>query len=474
MERGVKPCYQADMRSRPFRLLAPAQMGQVAHEARGIHTHSLLRMFAEHSEGSELTVLDGDGSVPHGEKTYLALEPSRVVEAWTAEEARRLLAEISRDNQRSPRPRALGFFAFDAFSDGLVESRGHLRSDPLQTDRVTRIPKARFAIHDAILEIDEMRGTARLLGDHEAALDAFEARLRHVIAQSASDETPRSQNRCGISAFREEAPDKHLEAIREAIALIERGALCQVNLARPYRAVWTGDPLWFYLAMREVSPVPCGFFQRFGKQAILGRSMENFLLFDAESRRLRTSPIKGTRASGGDVEASPLAGDRRELKEHDLVLEHALKELREASGDAHARIVAPHSVERFSVLEHLISHIEARVAEDRSLREILPALFPPLSVVGIPRQAALTTIERLERAPRGVYCGAYGYFSARGDAHLAVAIRTAHFDGESLLYHAGGGLIADADPVAELEETRLKARAFVDAVKKFGSSRKKS
>lgn len=449
MERGVKPCYQANMKTRPFR---------------AVRVQEAIEALASLSSARGLSILDGDGSAPHGERSYLAWDPLSVREAKSAAEARELLEELFDGRSESEFPRDIGFFAFGAFDEGEVTHPQGL-------------PRARFARYRALLQLDEARrdapATATLIGEDEDALDELQKTLEEAFESSggARDESL-GAIKGQVSGLEEEPPELHLEAIREAIARIERGELAQINLARRYRARFEGDPLSFYLAMRDASPVPFGFFQAFDNAAILGRSMENFLTLDARARRLTSSPIKGTRASAAETSRAPLGEDPRELGEHRLVLEHALKELREASGDMNARASSPYHIERFAALEHMISHLEAILPGDRPLSErltqMLPALFPPLSVLGIPRGAAMRAIEELERSPRGVYCGAYGYVSGRGDCQLAVAIRTAFFDGVRLHYHAGGGLIAEANPEAELEETRLKARAFLDAIARFG------
>jgi anthranilate synthase component 1 len=70
-------------------------------------------------------------------------------------------------------------------------------------------------------------------------------------------------------------------------------------------------------------------------------------------------------------------------------------------------------------------------------------------------------IDSLERGPRGVYTGAIGMIDATGDVDLSIAIRTAVVAGERLSLHVGGGIVADSDANAELQETRDKAAAFV-------------
>jgi para-aminobenzoate synthetase component 1 len=94
--------------------------------------------------------------------------------------------------------------------------------------------------------------------------------------------------------------------------------------------------------------------------------------------------------------------------------------------------------------------------------ELLAATFPPGSVTGAPKIAALDTIVRLETVPRGPYCGAVGWVDAdaqRGD--LNVAIRTFWFADGELHLGTGGGVTWGSDPEGEWRETVLKARRLL-------------
>ena len=87
---------------------------------------------------------------------------------------------------------------------------------------------------------------------------------------------------------------------------------------------------------------------------------------------------------------------------------------------------------------------------------------------GAPKARTCEIIESLEDAPRGVYSGAIGFFSAAGDAFdLNVCIRTCVVrpaTGEAWI-GCGGAITALSDADEEWEETRLKARAVLRAVR---------
>jgi anthranilate/para-aminobenzoate synthase component I len=85
-------------------------------------------------------------------------------------------------------------------------------------------------------------------------------------------------------------------------------------------------------------------------------------------------------------------------------------------------------------------------------------------VTGAPKIRALEVIEELEPHPRGLYCGALGFVDHDGGLSLAVAIRTAIVRDGRVHYWAGGGIVEASDPAAEVAETELKARVFLDAV----------
>jgi para-aminobenzoate synthetase component 1 len=111
---------------------------------------------------------------------------------------------------------------------------------------------------------------------------------------------------------------------------------------------------------------------------------------------------------------------------------------------------------------HLVSTVTGTLREDVGWSELLAATFPPGSVTGAPKLAAMDVIRRLEPVPRGPYCGAIGWVDADArEGDLNVAIRTFWFEEGEVHLGTGGAVTWDSDPAGEWEETELKARRLL-------------
>jgi para-aminobenzoate synthetase component 1 len=120
------------------------------------------------------------------------------------------------------------------------------------------------------------------------------------------------------------------------------------------------------------------------------------------------------------------------------------------------------AVEEHPGLCHLVSSVAGSLRPGYGWAELIAATFPPGSVTGAPKLAAIEYIDQLEPVPRDVYCGAIGWVDAdtrRGE--LNVAIRTFWFDDGHLHFGTGGAITWDSTPEGEWDETELKAHRLV-------------
>jgi menaquinone-specific isochorismate synthase len=70
----------------------------------------------------------------------------------------------------------------------------------------------------------------------------------------------------------------------------------------------------------------------------------------------------------------------------------------------------------------------------------------------------MQVIDQLENMDRGHYAGPVGWIDAHGDGEWGIALRCGEIanDGHSVRVFAGGGIVADSNPLREFEETEAK------------------
>ncbi len=262
-------------------------------------------------------------------------------------------------------------------------------------------------------------------------------------------------------------PQQHHDGVRTILDHIAAGDTFQVNLAHRLSTSWEADDVALYRALRDQSPAPHLAVHRCHDGAsIVSISPETFL--HARDGIVRTRPIKGTRPRHTDAGQDAAARDdlvrsAKDRAENVMVVDMERNDLGRVCLPGSVTVPELLEVEAHPTVWQLVSTIEGRLAPGVGWGGLLRATFPCGSVTGTPKVAAMAIIDRLEPVRRSWYCGAIG-FLAPGRASLSVAIRTAVVDGGRVDYAAGGGIVADSDPIDEYDETLAKARAFLDAV----------
>ena len=140
-----------------------------------------------------------------------------------------------------------------------------------------------------------------------------------------------------------------------------------------------------------------------------------------------------------------------------------------------ARVATPGSVtvpelaalRSFANVHHLVSRVRGRLQAGKTAWDAFLAAFPPGSVTGAPKLQAMQVIARHE-PPRGPYCGSLFWAGTDGALEASVLIRTVALTenaaGWTFEARAGGGIVADSDPHAEVAETTAKIGAILKAL----------
>jgi anthranilate synthase component 1 len=200
---------------------------------------------------------------------------------------------------------------------------------------------------------------------------------------------------------------------------------------------------------------------------VVGSSPE--ILVRMQDNKVTVRPIAGTRKRGGDDQRDlelerELLSDQKELAEHLMLIDLGRNDVGRIAQTGSVRLTEKMIVERYSHVMHIVSNVEAKIADGIDAIDVLKATFPAGTVSGAPKIRAMEIINEFEPVKRGVYSGAVGYLGWNGNMDTAIAIRTAVIKDETIYIQAGAGIVADSEPELEWKETMNKARALVTAV----------
>jgi anthranilate synthase component 1 len=147
-----------------------------------------------------------------------------------------------------------------------------------------------------------------------------------------------------------------------------------------------------------------------------------------------------------------------------MLLDLARNDLGRIAEFGSVRVTEQMSIERYSHVMHIVSHVVARLRGDRDAYDVLRATFPAGTVSGAPKVRAMQLISSLEKSRRGCYAGAVGYFGFDGNLDSCIALRSVVLKNSKAYIQAGAGIVADSIPAREYQETENKAAAMMEAL----------
>jgi isochorismate synthase len=260
--------------------------------------------------------------------------------------------------------------------------------------------------------------------------------------------------------------EQYLDAVRAARAAVRGGGLTKAVIAREI-AVVADRPIDRHSVLHRLK-ASFGSSYRFAVDGFVGASPE--LLVEVTGQEVRSQPLAGTAPRTGDVErdaaiAEALVASTKNQVEHrvviDVVHDTLLPWCSFLDWEPDPSIITVANV------QHLGTRIEGWLSSPPpNVLELVRALSPTPALGGHPREEALALIAAVEGVDRDRYGGAVGWVDAAGNGTWAVAIRCAELSEDRCRarLHAGGGIVADSDPLAELAETQAKFQAMLSAL----------
>lgn len=265
------------------------------------------------------------------------------------------------------------------------------------------------------------------------------------------------------------------DRVRQCQQFITDGDIYQANLSHRFfveglteqfpSQVQAGAAL--YRQLRRMNPSPHSAFLVLESDVIVCNSPERLVRLSDGNADMR--PIAGTRPrGGGKVEdrriVEDLLSDPKERAEHLMLVDLVRNDLGRVCRYGSIRVDEFMTVEWYSHVMHLVSHIFGQLRDSHSGFHLIRSVFPGGTITGVPKVHCMEIIERLEPVRRGLYTGSIGFIGWNGNLDLNIVIRTLLLTNGCGYLQVGAGIVADSDPKREYEETLHKAQAFLQVL----------
>ncbi|TAH04190.1 MAG: anthranilate synthase component I family protein [Sphingobacteriales bacterium] len=259
--------------------------------------------------------------------------------------------------------------------------------------------------------------------------------------------------------------DGFIELVETMKKHVFRGDVFQIVPSRAFATPFAGDEFNVYRALRSINPSPYLFYFDYGSFKIFGSSPEAQLTI--KNNLATIYPIAGTfKRSGNDVDdkmlAEKLEKDPKESAEHVMLVDLARNDLSRHCNNV--KVKAYKEVQFYSHLIHLVSKVVGTIMPGINPFKIVADTFPAGTLSGAPKYRAMQLIDQYENQKRSFYSGAIGFLGFNGDFNHAIMIRSFLSKNNVLHYQAGAGIVADSDPVSELNEVNNKIAALRNAL----------
>ena len=348
-----------------------------------------------------------------------------------------------------------GAFGYDlAFQFEPIELR--LSRPQNQRDLVLYVP-------DEVIVVDHQSGIAERrryefsYGD-DSTIEISRGGAREPYSSDSELEPYRDHERGAYAGV--------VELAREYFA---RGDLFEVVSSQTFVEPSPEPPSELFRRLKEQNPSPYGFLINLGESEwLVGASPEMYVRVEGD--RVETCPISGTIARGHDPldDASQilaLLNSEKDESELTMCTDVDRNDKSRICVPGSVKVIGRRQIEMYSRLIHTVDHVEGRLRPEFDALDAFLSHTWAVTVTGAPKTSAMMFLEEHEKSPRAWYGGAIGKIGFDGGLNTGLTLRTIRVKDGHAEVRVGATLLWDSDPVAEEEETELKASAFLDALR---------
>jgi len=355
---------------------------------------------------------------------------------------------------------AIGYWGYDG--------KDHLEKLDDRAVREYDLPDAQWMFFEAIARVDHGTHDVVVEGDEEAV-----KKLEAMMAQPAVEPT-RGARRFSIRPQWTES--SYLNAVNAIRDHIRAGDVYEVNLTQRFHVDLSVSPsrdLELLDAMLIETPSPFTAILRTPASTVISSSPERFLKI--HNSVMECEPIKGTRPRGrmfDEDEAAFLSlhTSEKDRAENLMIVDLTRNDLGRVAKIGSVTVPRLFHIDAYQTVFQMSSTVRAELADGLTWMDAVKSAFPPGSMTGAPKIAAMNIIEALEPVKRQIYSGVLGYIDWHGNIDLSVIIRTLILQESSGYFQTGGAIVWDSDPDSEYRECWDKAQGILRALTRWSES----
>ena len=263
---------------------------------------------------------------------------------------------------------------------------------------------------------------------------------------------------------------KYLEKIGVIKKHIQRGDIYEVNYCQEFFSEQVIiNPQQVFIELNSNAKTPFASFLKLNDLNIMCASPERFIKKSAN--KIISQPIKGTSKRGRDLDEDnalikQLIESEKEISENVMIVDLVRNDLSITASKASVKVEELCGIYTFKKIHQMISTISSKVDDQINFSQILKSVFPMGSMTGVPKLRAMELIEELEEFRRGIFSGAIGYITPKGDFDFNVVIRTILYNASTkyLSVAVGGAITINSDENEEYEECLVKVSPIFEVL----------
>ena len=264
--------------------------------------------------------------------------------------------------------------------------------------------------------------------------------------------------------------EKYLQKIEKIKKYIQRGDIYEMNYCQEFFAENINlNPEAVFQQLNNNATTPFASFLKLNNLYAMCASPERFI--KKLGNKLISQPIKGTRKRGVNINEDialieELVKSEKDISENIMITDLVRNDLSITASKGSVKVDELCEVYTFEKVHQMITTITSEVDSKVHFSEILKSVFPMGSMTGAPKLRAMELIEEFENFKRGVFSGAIGYITPKGDFDFNVVIRTILYNASTkyLSVGVGGAITIKSDEQEEYEECLVKVKPIFEVL----------